>query len=341
MVAIKAHEADRVLSNPDRGIAVYLFYGPDQGLVGERCEKMATSSVADPSDPFQLVRLDGGVIAADPLRLIDEANTMGLFGARRAIWVTAGPRFPAAAIEPILGNPPPDTTIVLEAADLAKNNPLRLAVERAKRALAVPCYNDGALSLETVVDAVLHEHGATITRDARTVLLARLGVDRRVSRREIEKLATYAGPGQCIDVADVDAIVGDASARAVDDVADGVFAGNVLTVDEAFQRLYKAGEDAGVLLGFVTRHAQALLVARHEIDANGKSPTDAAAGMRGISFPRRKVIELALARWSAPQLAKAVIGLHSAIAQVRLNPALANELATRVLWNLARSGGRG
>lgn len=340
MVAIKAHEADRALAAPDPSIRLFLFYGPDQGLIGERAQSMARSSVSDPADPFQLVRLDGTTLSADPMRLVDEANTIGLFGGKRAILVSSAAKCPVSAIEPVLSVPPIDAIVVLEAGDLARTSALRIAVERSRHGMAVPCYADETRGLDAVIDLVLRDYEMSIDRDARQLLSARIGIDRRVSQREIEKVATYAGQKSRIELSDVDAIVGDASARDIDDITDGVFSGSVAGVDLAFRRLCRAGEDPGVLLGLLSRHAQVLLSARLNIDAGRSSISDTVKNMRGITYPRRAAIESALNRWSSQQLIRSISSIGGAIAQVRLNPALSNELATRVLWNVSMSGGR-
>ena len=113
------------LRRPDPRIGVYLFYGPDTGLVSERAETVAERSVDDPNDPFQMIRLDGDVVASDPTRLADEAGTMGLFGGRRALWIGATSRNLAPALEPVLKERLQDTTIIIEGGDLAKSAPLR------------------------------------------------------------------------------------------------------------------------------------------------------------------------------------------------------------------------
>ena len=64
MVAIKAHEAERTLARLDPAWRVILFYGPDAGLVSERGAALARTSVDDPLDAFQLVRMDGDAVAA-------------------------------------------------------------------------------------------------------------------------------------------------------------------------------------------------------------------------------------------------------------------------------------
>src|SRR3712207_4560955 len=142
MVAVKAGEVGAVLRQPDTRIGLYLFYGPDTGLVAERARLVAESSVEDPADPFQLIRIDGDTLAADPARLADEAGTIGLFGGRRAIWVKATRRNIAPAVEPLLEGPLDGTVVVIEGGDLARSAPLRTLCERSPRALALPCYPD-------------------------------------------------------------------------------------------------------------------------------------------------------------------------------------------------------
>src|SRR5438309_980105 len=147
MVTVKASDVDTRLARVDPRIAVYLVYGPDAGLVSERARTLADQAVDDPADPFQLVRLAGEDVAADPQRLADEANTIGLFGARRVIWVKPTGRNVAPALQPLLAAPPPDTVVVIEAGDLARSSPLRVLCERSPAALSLPCYADEGRTL--------------------------------------------------------------------------------------------------------------------------------------------------------------------------------------------------
>ena len=65
----------------------------------------------------------------------------------------------------------------------------------------------------------------TIAPDARAALVALLGGDRLASRSEIRKLALYAHGKDRVELADVMAVVADASALALDGVLDAAFAG--------------------------------------------------------------------------------------------------------------------
>ena len=180
MVALKGADIDRFVAKPDPGRPVVLVYGPDTGLVRERAAALIKASVDDPSDPFMLARLEADDIAGEPGRLVEEANTIPLFGGRRAVWVKAGTRNFAAAVEALTAAAPPDCRVVIEAGDLRRSAPLRAICERAKNAAALPCYVDDERTLALLIDDEMRAAGITISPDARAALLPLLGGDRLV-----------------------------------------------------------------------------------------------------------------------------------------------------------------
>src|ERR1700681_2829913 len=114
MVALRAADVDAYMARPDPARPVALVFGPDAGLVSERAAALVRAAVDDLNDPFGLVRLDGDELAADPTRLIDEANTIPLFAGRRAVWVKAGSRDFAASVEALVAAPIRDCRVVIE-----------------------------------------------------------------------------------------------------------------------------------------------------------------------------------------------------------------------------------
>lgn len=340
MVAVKAGDVERVLAKPDPKAVVFLIYGPDTGLVSERARRLADGAVDDPADPFQMVRLEGDEVAADPLRLLDEANTIGLFGGRRAIRVSATGRNLAPALTPLLATPPQDAVVVVEAGDLQRSSPVRTLCERSPAALAIPCYADGAREIAGLIDATLREHGLAIDRDARTALAALLGGDRVASRAELDKLTLYAHGLREISLADVHAVVGDVSALAVDAVVDAAFGGDLPALDHAFVRLMHEGFDAGVLLGFVLRHCLMLAGARNTVEAGRESPSSAVEGMRALHFRRKAAVERHLRLWTGADLTRVARELGTTAANTRRNAALAPELAQKALWSIALAARR-
>jgi DNA polymerase-3 subunit delta len=342
MVAIKAHEADRALARLDPACRLVLIYGPDAGLVSERAAALARAHVDDAGDAFQLVRMSGDDIAADPLKLVDEANTIGLFGGRRAIRVSPTSKPLLAAVDPLLATPSRDAIVIVEAGDLPRSNPLRTACERARTALAVPCYGDAARDLSGIIDEMVRSAGKNIDRTTRDHLAGLLGGDRQTSRREIEKLLLYAGPETTIGVDHVDAVVGDTAQREQAMLIDAVFSGKLPALDLAHAKLAGEGLDPGVMLGAVLRHTLALLKARQGMDA-GRSARDMVAAMR-LPYPRIAATEAALGNWTSAKLMEAVGLLGNATLAARRDGDIGKAGAARALWTLARMGrasGRG
>src|ERR1700688_1605479 len=107
MTALKAGQVDAFVARPDRARPVVLVFGPDAGLVRERAEALISGAVDDPRDPFALARLAAADRGPEPMRLVEEANTIPMFGGRRAVWVKAGSRNFVPAVEALGGGAPP------------------------------------------------------------------------------------------------------------------------------------------------------------------------------------------------------------------------------------------
>jgi DNA polymerase III subunit delta len=340
MVAVKANEVEGALRRRGPATAVLLFYGPDAGLIAERARAAAESGVDDPADPFQLVRLDGDTVADDPGRLVDEAGTMGLFGGRRAIWVRPTSRNLAPAADALLGSAPlRDTLVVIEAPDLTRTAPLTALCERSPHALALPCYADREEALGAMVDATLRENGLAIGREARGLLLASLGGDRLATRAELAKLMLYAhGCGE-ITVADVEAVVSDVSALALDSVIDAAFAGSLAAADVGFRRVLAEGTSPTTLLTAALGHALALSAGRADLDA-GKPVDMAMRAWRRLHFTREPLVKTHLRLWNEAALLRTVDRLQADALDARRMSGLAAAIAGRRVLDIAATARR-
>jgi DNA polymerase-3 subunit delta len=335
MVAVKAGDVEGVLRRPDPRILVYLFYGPDTGLVNERARAVAERSVEDPADPFQVIRLEGDGIAADPGRLADEAGTIGLFGAKRAIWVKQTSRSIASAVEALFDLPLQDTVVVIEAGDLGKNAPLRAVCERSHRALALPCYADDEKALAALVDQTFSQAGVTLGREARAAILGSLGGDRLATRGELAKLLLFAHGRREVTVEDVDAVLSDVSSLATDAVVDAAFAGDAVGLETGSRRLASEGIAASTVLGAALRHGLALLNARLEVES-GRSVSSVVETWRGLHFRRKPAVDRHLQRWTSATLRDAVARLQAALLDTRRLASLDDTIAAKTLLDLAR-----
>ena len=338
MVALKTSDVDAFIARPDPARPIMLVFGPDAGLVRERAAAIVAASVDNPDDPFSLVRLDGDDLSADPLRLVEEANTIPLFGGRRAVWLKVGSRNIVPAVEALLAAPSPECRVVIEAGDLKRNAPLRVLCERAKNAAALPCYSDSDRDLVRLIDDEMRQSGLTIAPEARAALMPFLGGDRQASRNEIRKLVLYAHGRDRVVLEDVLAVVADASALALDGVVDAAFAGRLPDVEALYGKARAAGAAPGTIVSAALRQVAQLHRVLLAVE-DGAGADEAIGSLRPPAHFRRKpLIEAAVKAWTAQRLLGVMAQLNEAVLQTRRAPDLAETIAQRALFSVAMVG---
>ena len=334
MVAVKASEAEGFLRRPPEEVEVFLIYGPDAGLVDERCRKLVAGAVPDPGDPFQFVRLSGDQLSGEPERLVEEASAIALFGPRKAILVQATDKPVDRSVKLLLQAPAGGNLVVIQAGDLAKQSPLRGACEQSPRAAALPCFAGGPRENAELVDEILREAGLSIEAGAKRDLVAALGQDRRQARSEIEKLALYKAGEGIVSAEDVATIVVDANAVAINGVVDAAFGGDYGALDQELSRAFAEKLGADPLLGTALRHAFALAEARAKTEAG--TPLAQAAREMHVFWKRESLVARQLGIWSSTALDGAQAELYGALRRVRRSAHAAESVARMAFWRIAR-----
>ncbi|MSO67705.1 MAG: DNA polymerase III subunit delta [Pseudolabrys sp.] len=335
MTAIKASDVDRFIAKPDPSLPIVLVFGPDAGLVRERVDALVRACVDDPNDPFAFVRIEGEDLATNPSRLVEEAHTVPLFGGRRAVLVKAGARNIASSVETVIASPSNECRIIIEAGDLRKTAPLRTLCEKAKVAAALPCYMDGARDLDRLIDEEMRAANLSISPDARAALLTLVGGDRLASRNEIRKLALYCKDQENIELADVMAVVADASMLGFDGVIDAAFAGKPPEVETEFGKARSSGSSPAAIISAAIRQVANLHKMKLAVEGGDSIEFAMKRGAPPVHFTREKLVGMALRGWSPARLLRAMEQLAEASLDMRHNSALAEAIAQRTLLSIA------
>ncbi len=340
MTAIKASDVDRFIAKPDPKMPIVLVYGPDAGLVRERADALVKASVDDLNDPFAFVRIEGEDLAGNPSRLVEEAHTVPLFGGRRAVLVKAGSRNIMSSVEPVVNAPSDECRVIIEAGDLKKSSPLRALIEKSKSAAALPCYADSARDIARLIDDEMRDAKLTIAPDARAGLVALLGGDRLASRNEVRKLALYARGQTQVELADVMAVVADASALALDGVVDSAFAGRTTEVETEFSKARAGGSSPAAIISAAIRHVANLHKMKLAVESGDSIEFAMKRGAPPVHFSRDTKVGAALRVWSPARLIRAMEQLAEASLEARRNAPLAEAIAQRTLLSIAVSARR-
>ncbi len=338
MVALPRGDYDSFVEDPDPRYPIVLIYGPNRGLVSERIATLLKNARGKSADDFTVVTLDGDALASDAGRLSDEARTIGLFGDKRILHVRAGGRSFTDGLKPLLSDPAQDTMIAIEAGDLAKSSPLRAACEGAKSCAVIPCYDDDARTIGALIESSVLRAGLAIDRDAREALVSLVGSDRLSTRAEIEKLIFYVGEAKRITLADVRAVVADASGLALDDMLDAASAGDAKAALRAFAQAREGGTTPASILNAAIRHLSQL----HRLSLQIKAGEDAESVLKKnrVFWRRLDDHKRALRRLGPQTIESVLITLGDAELESRRNAALADVIAERAILSLAERGKR-
>ena len=313
---LQTRDIEKFLAAPPKTCRVFLFYGPDQGLVSARAKALATKLVPDIQDPFAVTLMDGSSLAKDASRLMAETSTLALGASERLVWIRSADDDAAKAVEALLLAGNISAFVIIEGTDLPPKSVLRKLSEAAQHeAAAIPCYVEDTGQVAQYVTRELSNAGWKISREAAQWFGANLGGDRGVVQNELQKLITYLGAppnlssppplrGKGEELIDMDTLRDIASGGAA--LEEDVFldaVGTPVAVGLA-QKLFAEGQPVPNLIRTLGRHVSRLYAAQLKI-SNGDDMKSAMDSLQPkIFFKRENAFRAQLNKFSLKYLSR-------------------------------------
>ncbi len=336
MVAIKAAAIKRLLSEPG-SFHAYLVFGLDEGLVHERAAALAKALARRAGAPVEHVTYQNEDLQAAPERLSLDLKTISMFGERKIIRVNAAKHFPIRDFEDLLDSTPFEADLIIEAGDLKKTAKLRKIFETKKTLAAIPCYHDKKADLDELIAEVLTSNDLSIDEAGKTMLAARLGADRALSRRELEKLALYCQATRTVTLKDIDAVLGDMSEIVLDKIITATLAGEPKKALNELQRVLGGGTAPTVIFLALLRQLHQLYRGALDITRGQTIHAVAKAQQPPLYFERRDNFIRQLNLWSEDHLARAISKTEEIMgrSRIRSHPELEQKELEALLLMLA------
>ena len=351
MTALKGKAIKAFLAARDKSIDAVLVYGPDSGLVRERSEMLAHRIVADFKDPFNYIELSDADLKDEPGWLGDELAALSFSGGERVVRLRTAGESAAKAATTLLerldgGQINPNGMVIIEGGDLSPRSGLRKAFEKAKRAVALPCYADAPADVRTLALASAREEDLRFDDDAIDLLVAVLGEDHGVSRSELNKLILYKGPKEIrngpgtITVEDVRASLVDGLGDTLDETASACADGALARLSKAMHKAAAAGASPIGMLRALQRNFSRLNTAAAHLDA-GDNAASAMKKLRPpVFFAEQRAFENRLYKWRGPKLNLALRMLIDAEMDAKTTGAPQREIVERTALRIALMAGR-
>src|SRR3954454_10182710 len=333
MAKLDARRIGAFLADPG-GWRVALLHGDDPGLIRERCEALIRTVTE--GDALRLAEIGKETLRA-PAVLANEAASSPLTGGRVLVRLRdAGDgKQVAEAAKAALAGPGPGL-VVIEAPELRTSAALFKAVEGSAAGAVIACYRERGAELSASIGRILQELGVTAEPAATEWLAQRLGEDRMLLRRELEKLALFVGQGGKVTPEAAVACVAEGSALDLEEALMAAMAGEVAAADKALDTAFAEGANAVQVVRAALRHVQRLHLASLAVAA-GAAPGGALDSLRPPVFFRHKpAMERALRVWRPESLEAAGAALLEAERRTKTTGLPAATIARGVVTTLAR-----
>lgn len=330
-----------------RACRTFFFCGPDEAGAAAAAQRLAAML----TDAGERVDLSGADLRRDPVLLADEARSSSLFAGARHIVVRASGDDAhdaianhLAAIDAGEGEPCPVLVVASAATDKARTAKL---LEGRPDALVAMFYPPDPNQLREAVRTMGDEVGLILSGSAAERIARGAGLDVRLARSEVEKLALYldASPEAPVtpDSEALDAI----GARTEDDgftpLVNAVLAGRTDRLARELARMRELSlNPVGLLLAFERRAAQlAQINARMAPGGRAKDAIDAEIKARRVFWKERDELVEQAERWRGGRLERLIARLVELHRALLANNAASEVLLAQALAGIAATGRRG
>ena len=292
----KPYQVTSLISQIQNGFKGALIFGPDFGVVQEVSEKVAQYIVPDLKDEFRISKITHSKIKEINSILLDEGNAPALFGGRKLVWLKDGDNTVSDAVQTYFEQIKSDSFLLITAGNLTKNSILRNFCESDADILAVACYADNARDVAGFIRETLNEAHIQVTMPALSMLVERLGENRAVTKKELEKLVTYLGDKTVVDVDDVREIITDTQNSSLDLFCHAVATGDHEGVDKSYRLLLENGENPVSIVRILFNYFNKLLYAAEDME-QGNAETALKKIMKPAQFGLKTSFEKQLKIW--------------------------------------------
>ncbi|MGX7951332.1 DNA polymerase III subunit delta [Tsuneonella sp. HG249] len=329
-----------------RACKTFFFCGPDEAGAAAAAQRVAAML----AEPGERVELAGGDLRRDPVILADEARSTSLFaGARHIVVRATGDEVHdalanhLAAIDAGEGEPCPVLIVATSATDKSRTAKL---LEARGDALVAMFYPPDLNQLRDSVRTMGEELGLKLTGELAARIARAAGLDVRLARSEIEKLALYLDASPTAPVA-ADAEALDAiGARTEDDgsipLVNVVLAGRTDRLAGELARMRELSlNPVGLLLAFERRTAQlAQLNAKLGRGGSPRALVEAETKARRVFFKDQHDLAEQLEHWRGRKLARLAARLIELHRSLLANSAAGETMLAQALAGIASAARR-
>ncbi len=340
MAVIKPQGFEAAFNSPSSKYKGALLCGPNWDLLN-RLKSQAVKDFISSHPDGEVVRFSDSDLVADSGRLLEELQSISMFGADKLVLVDAASSTLHKTCIGAISVGWSDCFLLVTAGDLKKSSPLRKEFEASPDLAITICFDQSAAELLEFSASFMSGLGVTIDRDAVEVVVDAVGGNAALLQSELVKLASYAGDNGSLSATEVSEIVAGNEAASMDGLIDAVFTGRADTAVHAITTLQQQGQQPASVLIALTNHCALLVEMASAMESGQRAEAVVKEWRPPIFFKRHNAITAQLRLCGLPQLSMVAERLRIANSEVRRKPLISWPVAERFVISAASSFRRG
>lgn len=338
---IQNYKIDQFCNNFMPETPAILIYGQDYGLICERSDSIINSFFKDINNSYSdnIIDFDGNSIASKPEVLETEAQSISLLNKKKVIRIKDANDSLSNVMEEYLLSPNNSCLILLLSENLNPRSKIRKFFELHKNAIIIPCYSDEKKNILAIIESMLNKENINIDFEGKQLLANYLGIDRLVTKNEIEKAILYAGKEKRLTSEDIASFLSDQAAISIDELYDLSLLGDNQNAYRMLNRLQNEGVTAIQIIRSFIRQLQNLYSIKDAMSFNSNINQILDNFKPPIYFKRKNNIKLHAEKWAKIKIKKGLNILQNAeisCKQPKSNPQIITKQAVLSIGLLSK-----
>jgi DNA polymerase III subunit delta len=299
-----------------------LLYGQDYGLISERSSSIINSYFSNINGgitSLNVIDLSATSIISNPEDLEIEASSISLLNNKKVIRIKNAADSSYKTLEDYLFNSYQDCLVIVISDNLSPRSKLRKLFEGHNEAIVLPCYSDEQKNILNLIERSLTAEGINIDDESKQLLANYLGIDRLITKAEIEKAILYAGRLKKLGIDDISAFLSDHASINIDNLYDLSLIGDIENAYRILFRIQKEGIPAIQIIRAFIRQMQHLQSILYSLSTNSNINNVLDSFKPPIYFKRKSYIKKHAEKWSLTKINKALLLLESAEISCKLS----------------------
>jgi len=318
-----------------------LLYGQDYGLMSERSSLIINSFFSNINGgitSLNIIDLAATSILSNPESLEMEASSISLLNNKKVIRIKDAADSSYKVLENYLFKPYQDCLVIALSENLSPRSKLRKLFEDHNEAVVLPCYSDEQKNILNLIESSLKTEGIKIDDESKRLLANYLGIDRLITKAEIEKAILYAVKLKKLQIDDISAFLSDQASINIDNLYDLSLGGDIENAYRVLYRIQKEGIPAIQIIRSFIRQMQNLSSILYSLSLNANINNVLDSFKPPIYFKRKAYIKEHAAKWSLTKINKALLLLESAEVSCKLPKSNPNIITKQAILSIGLIG---